>query len=135
MPMTLEQAKRAIEGAKAKAAELGIRVSVVVVDVAGRVVALERMDGASWATTGVAEAMAFTSAAWRMRGADMTRWHGSPWFTSLVIQTGGKMLPAEGGMPIRVDREFLGAIGVSGGSGEQDRQCSEAGLAAIGAQV
>lgn len=131
MPLDLASAQKIIAAAHEKARELSIRVTAVVVDRDGRLVALGRMDGAMWLTVDIAQAMAYTSAAFRADGVKLTGYPGKPWFDSFTLLQGGKILPADGGMVIRVDGEFQGAIGVSGGSNEQDRQCSEAGLAAI----
>ena len=65
MALTLEMAERFIAAAKAKAQEQGWAMSLAVVDTAGNLVALARMDGARWLTTNVAPSKAFTAATFR----------------------------------------------------------------------
>lgn len=131
MPLTLEMCQKLLQASEAKAKELEIRVSIALVDEAGHLKALYRMDGAMWITTDIAQAMAYTAAAFRAAGADLVGYADRPWFRSLTLMNEGRILPAGGGIPVRVGRELVGAIGVSGGSDAQDRECSEAGLAAI----
>ena len=131
MAVTLAEAERAIAASVVKAQALGIRVSVAVVDPNGSLVALHRMDGAGPITVDIAQNMAYTSATFRMPGASMADWYMQPWFHSMVLQSHGKLLPADGGLPMRREKEVLGAIGVSGGSGAQDKECSEAGIATL----
>jgi cob(I)alamin adenosyltransferase len=131
MPLTLELAERITAASKAKAEGLGIRVSIITVDAGGHVVTVHRMDGASWLTVDIATAMAYTAAAFKTGAGNLTGSADQPWFRSLTILTQGKVLPAGGGIPIEVAGEIVGAIGVSGGSDAQDKECSEAGLQSI----
>jgi uncharacterized protein GlcG (DUF336 family) len=131
MPLTLEMAEKISAAGGKKAEELGIKVSVVTVDAGGHLVTVHRMDGASWLTVDIAAAMAYTAAAFKTRAANLAGSADQPWFRSLTILSEGKVLPANGGIPIEVGGEVVGAVGVSGGSNAQDQECSEAGLEAI----
>lgn len=132
MSLDLATAQKIIAASHEKARELGILVTTAVVDAHGDLVALGRMEGARRLTIKIADAMAYTSASFRANGADLIKYAGSPWFDSYRMMEGGRILPASGGLLIRVGGDLMGAVGVSGGSDAQDKQCSEAALAAIG---
>ena len=131
MPLTLEMAEKISAAGGAQAEELGIKISLVTVDTGGHLVTVHRMDGASWLTVDIAAAMAYTAAAFKTRAGNLTGAADQPWFRSLTILSEGNVLPADGGIPIEVGGEIVGAVGVSGGSNAQDQACSEAGLRAI----
>lgn len=114
-----------------RAQEIGIRTTVAVVDETGALVTLTRMDGALPITVDIAKSMAYTSAAFALPGADMQDWYNQPWFHSMVLQTQGQLLPAGGGLPVLRGEVMIGAIGTSGGSHEQDLECSTAGIRAL----
>lgn len=132
MSMTLADAERVMAAARRKAEELGIKVSVAVCDAHGDLVALTHMDGALAITTDIARGMAYTSAVMQYPGKDMAQWYDQPWFHSMVLQSGGRLLPADGGVLLTHGEDIVGTIGVSGGTGAQDLACSQAGAAALG---
>ena len=72
MPLTLAEANQIVQGALDKARELNIRISVAVCDAGGRLVAFNRMDGASWASGYGSQGKAIASAAFG-RGARSSR--------------------------------------------------------------
>jgi uncharacterized protein GlcG (DUF336 family) len=134
--VTLEMAERFIAAAKAKAQQQGWAMSIAVVDTAGNLVALARMDGARWLTAGVAQSKAFTSATFRRTSAEVaelaqTR---SQLFGSIAGLAGRPLLLAGGGLPLVIKGELLGGVGASGGTEEQDIECAKAGLTAIGGE-
>ena len=105
------------------AADLGIAVSAVVADRAGNVVASARMDGAALGSMRLALDKAYTAAIWRLPTGDLhvsTQPGGDDW--GLTSTDGGRIVVYAGGLPITLDGEHAGAIGVSGGTGEQDAQ-------------
>lgn len=132
MAVSNDQALRAVQAALRRAQEIGIKATAAVVDDAGALVVLARMDGALPITADIARSMAYTSASFGMPGSDMESWYNEPWFHSMVLQTNGQLLPAGGGLPITEGGALIGAIGVSGGSHDQDRDCSQAGIRALG---
>lgn len=128
--LTLAQASTYIERALQEAAKIGIRISVAVVDEAGHLVALQRMDGAGWVTTDIAYGKAYTAAAFGAPSADVAeRWRDASLFAHAVtVMTHGRLTPRMGGLPIKIGEELAGAIGASGGTGEQDVQVVKAAL-------
>ncbi|MFQ5879623.1 MAG: heme-binding protein [Dehalococcoidia bacterium] len=126
MALTLEQAGKIIQGARGKAAELGITVTIAVVDAGGHLVALSRMDGARFPTTDIARGKAFTAAAFQRESAQMGQ---NPFFATGPELGGRRVVPLGGGIPIRQGDQVVGGVGVSGGTSDQDVECAQAGLA------
>jgi glc operon protein GlcG len=134
MPLSLEESSRAIVAAQAQAQKIGIRVSVAVVDEGGLLVALSRMDGGPPLSPQIAEAKASGTALTLREGEQMGEiYRDRPGFFAVVGQlTRVPPVPGPGSRLVRKDGRVLGAIGVSGGKPEQDVECAEAGLRAIG---
>lgn len=132
MPLTLEQAERIIKGAQEKARELGIAVSVAVVDAGGHLIALSRMDGARFLSPDITRGKAFTAAAFQRETAQLAQ---IPFFASGPQVAGGTIVALPGGIPIREGDEVVGAVGVGGGTSEQDVECAQAGIARLKAAV
>lgn len=128
-----EAAHRAVEGASRKALELGVKINVAVVDAGGNRLAFLRMNGAPLHSIAIAEDKAFTAASF---GLPTDQWSAVLKQHSEAVQRGlplvQRFVMFGGGVPIRVDGELIGGIGVSGASEEQDGECARAGLAAIG---
>jgi cob(I)alamin adenosyltransferase len=128
--MKLVEARELIALARAEAERIGAPMSIAVVDSAGHVVALERMDGASFMTPDVAIAKAYTAAAVKLPTEDLAgvlKDHPEV-LTSIAVASHGRFMAAMGGFPVAVDGEVVGAIGASGGSGEQDVAVAKAAL-------
>ncbi|HZX65143.1 MAG TPA: heme-binding protein [Myxococcales bacterium] len=134
MPLTVEESLRAVASAQAHAQKIGIRVSVAVVDEGGYLVALSRMDGGMPLSAQIAEAKASGTALTLREGEQMGEMYRErPGFFALVTQlTRVPAVPGPGSRLVRKEGRVLGAIGVSGGKPEQDVECAEAGLRAIG---
>jgi uncharacterized protein GlcG (DUF336 family) len=120
--LTLDLATQLLSLAQQFAAELGKPMTIAVVDSGGHVVALHRMDGARFITAEIAPGKAYTAAAWGVPSAEMReRMKNVPNFsTALSAMTYGKHTPQTGAVPIVIDGELVGAIGASGGTGEED---------------
>ena len=133
MPLTIDEAQAVIARAHGKAAELGIRVTVAVVDEGGLLVALARMDGAAPVSPQVAEAKAVGAAMLHRDGGSLAELaKDRPGFFSVVDRmVRVPIVPGLGSVLIRRDGRVLGAVGVSGGRPEQDLECAEAGLSGI----
>ena len=129
MSLTLDDANRMIAAAKAKAEEIGVSLSIAVCDGGGTLLAFNRMAGASAITAIVAQGKAAASAGFGR--ASGTLQADSPVIQAVIAATGGRMLPAQGAVPIRQDGELVGAIGASGASSQQDEDCAQAGLDAL----
>lgn len=128
--IALRAALRLVDAVVADAEAQGIPVSVAVVDRAGNVVASARMPGAALGTMRFAVDKAYTSAIWQYpSGAfrESSQPGGDDW--GLVSTEGGRVVVYEGGLPIVRAGEFIGAIGVSGGTGPQDAALGAAALA------
>ncbi len=131
MALTLAQAERMVQSAKAKAMEMGIKISIAVVDSRGDLVAMVRLDGARWYTAEVCRGKAFASATWGRPSGDLMERADHPVFRSIGIMQDGRIIPAKGALPVLQGDEILGAIGVSGGIPEQDEEVAQAGLDAL----
>lgn len=132
LSIDLKTAEEAIEEAVAKAREIGIAISVAIVDEAGDLCAFRRMDGAPRLTIEIATNKAYTSASfgmpthawWDLVKDDPPLLHGITHTPRLVIFGGG--------FPITEKGQKTGAIGISGGHYSQDMQCAQAALDALG---
>jgi glc operon protein GlcG len=134
MGISQADSRRLIEGAQAHALALGIAVTVTIVDAGGLVKAADRMDGAPPLSAQIAEAKAQGAAVWHRDGhalAEVAK--DRPAFVSAVSQMTRLPLIAGAGSLVIRDRQgaVVGAVGVSGGTPDQDRECCEAGLAAL----
>jgi len=133
MPLTLEQAQTVIAVAHQHAARLGVRITVAVVDEGGLLVALGRMDGAPPISPQIAESKAVGAALWHRDGdalAQVSR-DRPAFFNQVDRLVRLPIMPGLGSVLVRRDGGVLGAVGVSGALPEQDKECAEAGLAAL----
>ena len=129
MALTLMEANRMIQAALAKAQELNVKISVAVCDTGGNLVALSRMDGAIAVSAMVAQGKAAASAGFGRASGTLPA--DSPVLQAVIATHGGRMLPAQGAVPVVKSSELVGAIGASGATAEQDEQCAQAGAAII----
>jgi uncharacterized protein GlcG (DUF336 family) len=124
--LTLDTANRIIAAALRHAQTLGHRpMAVVVLDDAGNVKAAQRADGASMFRIDIATAKAWGSVAMGNSSRQLAeRAVGNPnFFVSLAATSQGKFLPQPGAVLIRAaDGAILGAVGASGGTGDEDEQ-------------
>ena len=132
MSLTLAEANKAIEGAIAKAQELNIRISVAVCDAGGRLVAFSRMDGTVWGSVYGSQGKAVASAGFGRASGLLQGRADTPIIRGIVGAEGGHMIPSQGAVPISRDGVVVGACGVGGGTGEEDEECAQAGVALIG---
>jgi glc operon protein GlcG len=132
--LTLDLARRLLDAAEEEATRQDLKLSFVVVDAAGHLVAAHRMDGADWITPDVALGKAWTAAAYRAPSAaqgekaqKLVAFAGA-----ISAATGGRYTPQIGGLPIERDGEVVGAMGASGALGEQDEAVVRAALERAG---
>ncbi len=134
MPATvsLEDARRVISAAERKAEEVGQPMNIAVVDAGGNLVSHVRMDGAWIGSIDISINKAFTSRAFDIATKDLAE-HSQPGeqFYGIHLSNEGRIRIFAGGIPLSQDGEVVGAIGISGGSGEQDQTVAEAGAAAF----
>ena len=130
--LTLEQADAWIRKACAKATQLGVKVSVCVVDAGGNVVALARMDGANILSPDIARGKAYTAVAFKGHSKEMAeRMKDRPVAALGLTQvSGNRVVLLPGGVLAKMGDEIFGAVGVSGATSDQDHEC---GIEAISA--
>ncbi|HYL09067.1 MAG TPA: heme-binding protein [Candidatus Udaeobacter sp.] len=130
MPLGRDEALQTIERAHAKARELGINVTVAVVDEGGLLVALSRMDGAPPLSPQVAEAKAVGAVMLHRDGAGLAELaKDRPGFFAVADRlVRVPIVPGLGSVLVRREGRVIGAVGVSGGRPEQDLECAQAGL-------
>lgn len=130
-----EATQAALAAAVNEAVALGIRTNVAVADSGGNLAGFLRMPGAFLHSIEIAIDKAYTAAGF---GLATGMWRQALAGHSQAVQDGllrrPRLVAFGGGLPIRVNGELLGGIGVSGGSEEQDEQCARAGLLAIDAE-
>ena len=133
MPLTLEQSQTLIAAAHEHAYSAGLKVTVAVVDEGGLLKALGRMDGAPPLSAQIAEAKAAGAAVWHRDGDQLASVQDqrAAFFESVGRLTRLPLIPADGSVVIRDGDRVLGAVGVSGAKPEEDRECAEAGIAAV----
>jgi glc operon protein GlcG len=135
--LTLSGAQVLIAAAKEKAQSLKLNVNVAVVDDGGHLIAFERMDGARPASAYTAITKATSAATFRQASGPLGSGGAGPdLLLNLSLQnaamaSGGKITTLYGGVPVVVDEQVIGAVGVGGGTGEQDAQIGKAGIAAL----
>ena len=118
-----------VQAATAMADELGVKVTSAVCDPGRNLVAFNRMEGASAVSATVVQGKAATSAGFgRASGALPAEY---PVIQAVIAAMGGRMLPAQGAVPLHKHGELIGAIGGSGATAQQDEDCAQAGLAAL----
>jgi uncharacterized protein GlcG (DUF336 family) len=126
--VTLQVARRIIGAAEKKAAEIGQPMNIAVVDEGGNLVSHVRMDGAWIGSIDIAINKAFTSRAFDISTKDLAQHSQSGGqFFGIHVSNHGRVMVFAGGIPLKRDGKIVGAVGVSGGSGEQDHAVAEAG--------
>ena len=131
MALTLAEANRILEGAVAKAEELGIKVNVAVCDDGGRLKAFARMDGVGWAGMYGSQGKAVASAATGRASGDLQERADTPIYRGIVAAEGGHMILSKGAVPIIRDGQIIGACGVGGGTSDEDEVCASAGVSLV----
>jgi uncharacterized protein GlcG (DUF336 family) len=132
--LSLSAAQRVIEASFAAARSHNIAACIAVCDPAGDAIITVRMDGAARLTAQIALNKAYTVATFN--GMPTDRWWpllaDDPALVHGFTQT-PRFIPFAGGVPVLIDGVVVGAVGVSGGSTEQDRLIAQAGADAVGA--
>jgi uncharacterized protein GlcG (DUF336 family) len=130
--VSLADARRVIEAGEARAAEIGQPVNIAVVDAGGSLVAHVRMDGAWIGSVDISIKKAYTARAFDLPTADLAE-NAQPGgqFYGIDASNNGRIMIFAGGVPLQADGKVVGAVGVSGGQGEQDKAIAEAAAAAL----
>lgn len=124
----------ALEAAVAKAAELGVKINVAVADSGGNLSGFLRMPGAFVQSIDIAIDKAYTAAGFGFSTKDWMKLIGHDDGMKFGFSARPRLVVFGGGLPLRVNGELIGGIGVSGASEEQDEVCARAALDAIGAE-
>ena len=130
--LRLEDARRIIAAAEKKADEIGQPMNIAVADAGGNLVAHVRMDNAWIGSVDISIKKAWTSRAFDITTKDLAdNSQSGDQFFGIHASNDGRVMIFAGGIPLRKDGKVVGAIGVSGGSGEQDHTVAEAGASAF----
>lgn len=135
--LTLDEATRLCAAARDAATELGVAMSFAVMDAAGHLLSFARMDGAPWVSADVAQGKAWTAAAYGTpSAAQKDKMAPMPNFASAITtMTHGRFTPQTGAVPVYRAGTLLGAIGASGGTGEQDEAVCSTAVAESGLHI
>ena len=130
--ISLDMAQAMVQGAIEKCRADNYHVSVHVIDVDGQVRASVRDDGSSEVNYDVSRRKAYTALTYKRPSADMEK--------AWANMSAGRIIPGTfgvgGGLPVKVDGETIGAIGVGGAPGsDKDEACAAAGLAKVADQL
>lgn len=135
--LTHDEALALCAAARTAADELGVPMAIAIMDPGGHLLALVRMDGAPWITATVAQGKAWTSAAYGTpSAAQKEKMATMPNFAgALTTMTHGAYTPQTGAVPVYRGGVLLGAVGASGGTGEQDETVATAAVTSLGASI
>ena len=130
--ISLEEARQIIAAAIKKANEINVKMNIAVVDQGANLVAFERMDGAWIGSIDISINKAFTSRAFDISTKELAQYSQSGGqFFGIHVSNHGRVMVFAGGIPLKRAGKVVGAVGVSGGSGEQDQAVAEAGAKAF----
>ena len=124
-PVTLDTAKKLIAAVEAEAAKHRWKMNIAVVDANGDLVHFSRMEGAQLASIGISQGKARTSARYRRESrAFYNQFETGHTYVATLDPT---LVASPGGIPLIESGKLIGAIGCSGGTGDQDAAACKAG--------
>jgi len=123
--LSLEKARKIIRAGERKAKEMNIAAVFAVVNPEGNLIIEERMDNAILVSVEVAYKKAYTAAALKLNTQDLTALV-QPGAMFYGLQSDPKYIVFGGGMLLKVDGKIVGAVGVSGGSAQEDMEIAKA---------
>jgi uncharacterized protein GlcG (DUF336 family) len=129
--LSLEEAELMLDAAQKKAAEMGVPEVLCVADSAGYPIALRRLNGGKVTSVQIAINKAFTAAGHRKPTHHYKNALPGEEAFGIFTQHEGRFTVFVGGFPVVVDGQVVGGIAASGGNGEQDIACCEAGIGAL----
>ena len=129
-------AQAVLVAAVKEAETMKLHVNISVVDDGGHLIAFLRMDGARPGSIYTSQTKAATAALMRGKTGPLPNAESPDIHLSLALEnaaaaSGGKFTSLKGGVPLIVDGQVVGAVGVGGATGDQDRQIAEAGAEAL----
>ena len=124
-----QDCKLLIEGARDKAIEIGVPMCIAITDESGNLLAFERMDGGKVTSITIATDKSYTASAAKKATHDYNAVNvpGNLAF-GIHTEVGGRVSSVGGGLPVIVDGEVVGGIGLSSGTPAQDMECAQAGI-------
>jgi uncharacterized protein GlcG (DUF336 family) len=128
--LSIDEAQILIDGAAIKAHEIGVPMCIAVCDESGHLIRFDRMNGGKVSSISIAVDKAFTGAVAR-RGTHVYNQlcvPGNQTF-GIHVTNEGHFSIIGGGLPVSVDGEIVGGVGLSSGTAEQDLVCAEAAIA------
>jgi len=130
--VTLSTAREVVDAAVAKAEEIGVPMNIAVVDEGNNLTAFARMDGAWLGSIDISQNKAYTARSFDMSTKDLAPLcqPNEPLF-GIHASNQSRLIIFAGGIPLTSGDDVVGAIGVSGGSVEQDHEVAEAGVGAF----
>ena len=127
--LTLDDVKKIAAAAEAEAVKNNWAVTISIVDDGGHLLWLQRLDGAAPVSAWIGPQKAITAAIGRRESAVYEKMVNEGRVSFLSVQP---VTPLEGGVPIIVEGQYVGAVGVSGVKSSEDVQIAKAGIAALG---
>jgi uncharacterized protein GlcG (DUF336 family) len=131
--LTLEKAKKAIEASEKKAAELGIKVTTVVIDNNGILISASRMDGAVAVSPDFAYAKAYTAGTLGLPTEEIAKYSGpdKPYYGFTDIKP-RRFTTIAGGLPVVEKSKLIGGVGVGGSYDvKEDAECANAAVESL----
>ncbi len=121
-----------IAGARAKATEIGVPMCIAITDEGGNLIAFERMDGGKVTSTTIAIDKSYTASAAKKATHEYgaASQPGAPAY-GISSAIGGRLMVVGGGLPVTLDGDVVGGIGVSSGTPAQDQEVAQAGIDAL----
>lgn len=132
LTLTLADARIITTAAEATASEIGQPMNIAVADVGGNLISHVRMDGAWLGGIDISINKAFTARAFDIETKELgDNSQPNQQYYGIQASNHGRIVIFAGGIPLTRDGEVIGAVGVSGGSGEQDQAVATAGANAL----
>jgi uncharacterized protein GlcG (DUF336 family) len=130
--ITLNTAQEVVEAARQRAQQIGVPMNIAVVDEGNNLMAFARMEGAWLGSIDISQGKAYTARAFDMATQELAplAQPGQPLF-GINASNEGHLVIFPGGIPLTENGSIVGAVGVSGGSVDQDQEVAEAGAAAV----
>jgi uncharacterized protein GlcG (DUF336 family) len=130
--LDLKIAEKIFHGAQSKSNELSANFCVSIVDSRGDLIAFYREDNAPWRSIYISQGKAAASAAFMQPSGKLAEGGPNPIHQGLMVMLGGRMIPGQGGLPVYDGDTIIGAVGVSGGTPQEDEIIASAGISYAG---
>ncbi len=130
--LDINDAHALIAGARARAGDIGVPMCIAITDESGNLIAFERMDGGKVTSTIIAIDKSFTASGAKKATHEYgaASQPGAPAY-GIASAIGGRLMVVGGGLPVIVEGEIVGGIGVSSGTPTQDQDVAQAGIDAF----